>query len=440
LSYERLESRKRSIPFGGLHSTKLKKRVLAPWGETVTTTLADNLAVSRKLVWTQTTASINHGDSWRTRKQGAFTSDIGGPFSSTRNYVVSPLDDYRELFVKLENDPTLGSVTYLNYWGSILPTADILVGSTPWPPNVPLTDSELDALGSTAIARCKPANNIASLAESLLELRREGLPKLVGSTLWKAQTMAARRKAAGSEYLNVEFGYKPLAKDIADSAFVISEADRLIKQYKRDAGKRVRRSYRFPPTIVESTVVIDDTASPAMIGTSNLGFFDINRLNMGKVYRHRKMEKSVWFSGSFTYHLPIDPITMGNVGGRSGALQKLLGLELTPETIWNLAPWSWAVDWVSNTGDIISNLQSWTRDGMVLAYGYVMAHTKCTDTYYFVGDTGLRQKHVRPCIIQLVSETKQRRAATPFGFGLKDGDFSLRQKAIIAALGLSRGK
>jgi hypothetical protein len=32
---------------------------------------------------------------------------------------------------------------------------------------------------------------------------------------------------------------------------------------------------------------------------------------------------------------------------------------------------------------------------------------------------------------------KQRRAANPFGFGLTDDDLSLRQKSILAALGIS---
>jgi hypothetical protein len=281
---------------------------------------------------------------------------------------------------------------------------------------------------------------VASLAETLLELKREGLPKLVGSSLWKAKTFESLPRKLGGEHLNLEFGFKPLANDMAATAFVISEAQRLINQYMRDAGKQVRRKYRFPPTVVETVELINGSASPVLIGPTNLGLFDINKLNKGKVYRHRKVERSVWFSGAFVYHLPIDPITMRNMDRNVGPLRKLLGVDLTPETVWNLAPWSWAVDWVTNVGDVISNLQSWNNDDMVLRYGYIMEHSKCTDTYYFVGETGLKRSSIRPPVVQFVAETKKRLRATPFGFGLKYGDFTPRQLSIIAALGLSKWK
>jgi len=75
---------------------------------------------------------------------------------------------------------------------------------------------------------------------------------------------------------------------------------------------------------------------------------------------------------------------------------------------------------------------------MVLRYGYVMEHTIVRDDWYFVGPTGLADKNVRPPVVSFVAETKLRRKATPFGFGLSYGSFSNRQKAIIAALGLSQ--
>jgi hypothetical protein len=161
--------------------------------------------------------------------------------------------------------------------------------------------------------------------------------------------------------------------------------------------------------------------------------------NRGKVILTQESERHVWFSGAFTYHMAIDPVTMDTVKGRSGPLRKLLGFELTPDMIWNLTPWSWAIDWVTNTGDVISNLQSWTQDGMVLRWGYVMEHTISRNTFTFVGPTGWLIGGSPPSVT-FTTEVKQRRRATPFGFGLKYGEFSNRQKAILAALGISRGR
>lgn len=116
---------------------------------------------------------------------------------------------------------------------------------------------------------------------------------------------------------------------------------------------------------------------------------------------------------------------------------KVLGLELTPETLWNLAPWSWAVDWVSNAGDVVSNISDWANDGLVLKYGYMMEETSVTDVYTFDGPSGLPGNH-QPYPVTLQRTVKKRIRATPFGFGLNWSGFSPRQLAILAALGITK--
>jgi hypothetical protein len=119
--------------------------------------------------------------------------------------------------------------------------------------------------------------------------------------------------------------------------------------------------------------------------------------------------------------------------------KKLLGIIPTPSTLWNLAPWSWATDWFLNTGDVISNLTDWATDGLVMRYGYMMEHTIVRDTYTLT-KPGLSSPGVRVQPLTLVTETKMRRKANPFGFGLTWSGLSPRQTAIAVALGLTRGK
>jgi len=116
----------------------------------------------------------------------------------------------------------------------------------------------------------------------------------------------------------------------------------------------------------------------------------------------------------------------------------VLGLDLDLEVLWNAAPWSWAVDWFSNTGDLIHNMNRWSTDGLVLKYGYIMEHSVVRDKYTFVGPTGMKPVSTYPPSVTLVTETKIRRRATPFGFGLTLSGFTNQQKAIVAALGISR--
>jgi len=116
---------------------------------------------------------------------------------------------------------------------------------------------------------------------------------------------------------------------------------------------------------------------------------------------------------------------------------KVLGANLTPETLWNLAPWSWATDWFANTGDVISNITSWSADGLVMQYGYMMENSIVTDTYTREL-SGLNNNTVDVQPVTLVTETKVRRKANPFGFGIDWEGLSPIQLAIAAAIGISR--
>jgi len=118
---------------------------------------------------------------------------------------------------------------------------------------------------------------------------------------------------------------------------------------------------------------------------------------------------------------------------------KLLGTRLTPATVWNLAPWSWALDWFTNTGDVVTNLSAFANDGLCLRYGYIMEEVSTRNTGCWQGYINTRDSANVFIKIEesFGSTTKKRQPATPFGFGLELGSFTPRQMAITAALGLS---
>jgi peptidoglycan/xylan/chitin deacetylase (PgdA/CDA1 family) len=142
-----------------------------------------------------------------------------------------------------------------------------------------------------------------------------------------------------------------------------------------------------------------------------------------------------YFKGAFTYYLPSDYESRNKVEEAAFYLDKILGLQLTPEVLWNLTPWSWAADWVGNFGDVLANVSDYATDGLVLRYGYMMEHSISKVTYTIpdipaLGGRTLTQTHFR--------EVKKRVPATPFGFGLTFDSFSTKQKAILAALGITK--
>jgi hypothetical protein len=270
------------------------------------------------------------------------------------------------------------------------------------------------------------------MATALGEVRREGLPHIVGSQTWKNRTRVARN--AGSEYLGIQFGWVPLINDVGDFAKGVKNFDSLISQYERDSGKQVRRSYNFP--VRKETLQNFSIANVRPFISPYNSLFEIFGV-FGSVVVERKIVQRRWFSGAFTYHLPTGYDSRSKLDRFALITDKVFGITPTPETLWNLAPWSWASDWFANTGDVISNATSWARDGLVLRYGYIMEHTIVSDTYTWSGPTGF-QGGARPTPFKMVTETKIRRRANPFGFGVNWSGLSPYQLSIAAALGLSR--
>ncbi len=386
---------------------------------------------------TQITASEGH----RWNKDSNFDGeDIGGPFETTKQYLASDkwgdspikLDDfYQDVALKVQQDAFGGYI----YRGMLIP---MLLNSSSWPSQESSSDYELMALGSTAIARVKPTNSIADLSVSLAELLREGLPSFPGRSQWEERAKIAR--GAGSEYLNAQFGWLPLVSEVQNVAKAISQSSKIWKQYERDAGKLVRRRYEFPVSIPNPQVVSEGGGAFAYPVLPS--YYYPQGFTGGNLTRTRYKRQKRVFSGAFTYYIP-DRNKYGAVSNMLYAASKarrLYGLTLDPEVLWNLTPWSWATDWFLNTGDVLSNISDFASDGLLLRYGYMMEETIVSDEISLTGlqwsSTPSGPASLKPCY--LITKTKKRIRATPYGFGLTFEDFTPRQLAIMASLGITR--
>jgi hypothetical protein len=383
-------------------------------------------------VGSQVTDSMAH-PGWRKRLTNANLQDIGGDFFTQKQFAfghpavirISTPDR------RISNQTSYRSTYFGNCWS-------INASTMPFPPGMNSSVGDLDKLGAVAIARCKPTNSVANVAVTLAELRREGLPS-VSIHRWKDRLRA--HKNVSNEYLGVQFGMMPLGKEIGTFAAGVIQAEQLLAQYERDAGRVVRRRYTFPPKseIVSTTEVSSNTNPFYAPFNTQLMNSSLTAFQTGLLIRQRTIEQNRWFSGAFTYYLPTGYDSRRRMHKMSLLAREILGVELTPEVLWNLTPWSWAVDWFSNTGDVISNISSFTTDGLLLRYGYIMEHTIVSDTYtratpnLFYTGGGLLDSEVT-----LVTETKMRRKATPYGFGLSWNGLSAFQLSILAALGVSR--
>lgn len=285
--------------------------------------------------------------------------------------------------------------------------------------------------GTLAINRSIPTKSPANLAEALIEIKREGIPRLIGETVARKPGIPS----IGSEYLNSEFGWKPIFRDLLETAHAILNAEKLFKQYERDSGRPIRRSRGFAPVIntIEYPAKAGQLRLPNSTAITNM-FFNAGAGTLREVLETRI---DYWFKGCFSYYLP--PNQWG--GGLERDVERakwLLGLDINSSVLWEVLPWSWLSDWMANVGVIISNQEAFRSDGLVLRYGYLMCKTTSERTVTLENVRYKSGAHVGPVSTVFRTIRKERVRATPYGFGLYPTSFTTRQWAILGALGLSK--
>lgn len=291
------------------------------------------------------------------------------------------------------------------------------------------SDSTLKGLGTTAIARTLPTNPSFNAAQAIGELR-EGIPSMIGANALKKRSLRALN--AGDEYLNVEFGWKPLISDIKKFCHAVKHSEKIVSSYKEDSGKSIPRRYVYPA--VES--------STSWTGSGYSLYFTGAFQVPGTGSASMVSKETTWFEGRFRYHLPVPDSTMGKLKEHAALANKVLGLRLTPELVWNLTPWSWMADWYGNTGDVLRNISALGQDGLVMQYGYIMSSQRkeVTRSHYLQGSPSnpWSTTDQYSCTTHF-AEFKKRLPATPFGFNVDLNALTNKQIAIVAALGLSKG-
>lgn len=360
---------------------------------------------------------------------GKFTHDRGGDFFTTKTYF-EPIKGK----IKARGNTNIGLSGARKrtewYQGNCFTVPDTF-GTGLFPQSVHSSNEQLDALGATAVARCKPTNSAIDFGVFAGELLREGIPRFGPSANWRERTRAA--KAAGNDYLNAQFGWKPLVSELQNFGDNVGKTYTALEQLRRDDGRLVHRSYSFDETyeVTELTRSNGTGHWPSLYSA----FWQTS--SGAKRLLKVETSKRQWFSGAFRYNLPESLKDDSRLGDLRALIEHSLGLSLTPELVWNLTPWSWAVDWFSNAGDVISNISDHQKYGLIMPYGYMMEHSIKKYTYSTVGLT-FKPNGSKPTNLVLVRETKVRRKAHPFGFGVSDGDLNPEQISILTALGLSR--
>lgn len=357
-------------------------------------------------------------------------TDIGGPFLTQK--VEIALDENAHLHLdngagirRRVTGTAIAHPDLLPYRKSVWSTPDTaaaVVGRlTAFRNPQPLSDSTLDAFGSTAISLVKPTNPTVDLAMSIGEFVSER----------KFFSLPGQAGSVPGEYLNYMFGIAPTIADVQDLRKAIQEKEKILFQYARDSGRLVRR--RFEPDPVTSVSNHTATNQP-LYDIKGGSFGDGATVGSGTLSYTIKRSTRQWFSGAFTYFLPKEGLLKS-----VAELDRLYGVVPGTALAWELTPYSWLVDYKLSVGSALKNLDSFAMDGLVMPYGYVMAEQSAEVYHTWTGPVTINGTWTKRSVSgKIVKTVKQRRPANPFGFGIKHGDLSLRQVSIIAALGLTK--
>jgi hypothetical protein len=294
----------------------------------------------------------------------------------------------------------------------------------------PYGTKDLDPYGADAVAICAPTNPNANVSTTIAETMREGIPSLPLVQSWKQRTNLVRGVA--SEFLNTTFGWLPLVSEVEAFRDSVRFHRTMLEQYQRDAGRNVRREFAFPIENTSETSTISRRAGFPGFSTSRWNAPTPGTLTVVKDTTIKR-----WFSGAFTYALPDDDSLGGMLRAGSEA-DKLFGISITPDVLWELTPWSWAADWFTNASSVIHNSYMFATGGLVMRYGYIMEEKTIKETYSLDRAALLGAESLAIPPAYTITTSKVRREANPFGFGLTGSDLSPLQELIAAAVGITK--
>lgn len=352
--------------------------------------------------------------------------DYGGPMASSHYHWT---EIGRQVNIDVPEQGLNGRRVYRGSWWPVQPWNVV--------PLVAPSSSYMTAMGTKGIAQSAPTRPQAGLTQFVAELK--DIPKAPILGLYRAIARGGRKKdlirraskGIGHEYLNIEFGWRPLQQDMKDFHKSVKNASKTIDQLLRDSGRTVRRKR----TLRDETITSAPSQSP--FATIGAGPTSSHLTAVQGIITEKSDTIRVWFAGAFTYYISAGPSYISRAKKNEQIISKLFGTRFGIDTLWELSPWSWALDWVGNIGDVARNLAAFSNDGLVLRYGYVMYHQTTTETRSLVARFK-SDNSLQSTTSTLVREQKLRQGATPFGFGLTWSGFNNRQLAIAAAIGLTR--
>nr|UJQ85860.1 MAG: hypothetical protein 1 [Leviviridae sp.] len=292
-------------------------------------------------------------------------------------------------------------------------------------PSIPNIDFTGEAWGATAYSKMKPTQPDFSALNSIYELRE--IPGML-----KQRFNYKDLKSISNYWLALQFGWRPLLNDVRNFVTLQRSAQQRLKQLLRDNGRPVRRRLD----------IHDLTSDPVF--TIGSDYHSLNPTFVTQFYQRMTtfrytstIRDHCWASARFRFWLPGGP---RDIHWKRRMLARIYGLTPSPSVIYNAIPWSWLVDWFTNLGDLIENLDGGVADRLASDYFYIMRTwekkvVKDATGFYLSVDG---EPVSATASAHRTRTRKSRLIGNPFGFAPSQVPLSAMQWSILGALGLSR--
>jgi len=299
-------------------------------------------------------------------------------------------------------------------------------------PGSPTEESEIRSKGAFAMNATRPGRPAVNLLTTAGELVLDQAPLPEELSVWKEKTRFFKNLA--NHHLLVQFGWLPLLADIQGFLKDVVHGDNAIKRAAGQSGGDTHVGIKFRPEL--ASVSFTEIGYPALRYDGITFAYAQLAVTTTKV-----VEKKTWFEGTWTSFFPGYPEAIAaNQKNMSSMAARFLNVaKPTPKMVWDLAPWSWAVDWCTGFGQSLEIASNLIDDGQVLRNAFVMNHWKNATLVEFKGaNYNNPYNQVGSGSVETLFEVKTRFPSAPyFGFA-SAGEFTPRQLSILAALGISK--
>jgi hypothetical protein len=246
-------------------------------------------------------------------------------------------------------------------------------------------------------------------------------------------------KRVSDNFLEIQFGWVPFVSDIAGAYATATAYSAAVAKAKARNDKWQKRIHH-EDEILEETTIYTDNGLNVVSGLTGQGIVS----GTARYTVTRRRVDRIWYEGVFKYYYkeldgtasitdPIHPAFKA-----VGEAAQLFGARVNPTTIYNVMPWTWAVDWFSNTGDALQRYEDLITNQVASKYMYLMRHIHYE--YEFRQEFTMKDGQALDLKWYISIDTKRRApASSAFGFSLSEDAWSPGQWAIAGALGLSRG-